>query len=171
MEMNPNIMKPAAFLDRDGVLNMDVGYVHQIEQFVWMDGALDAIRHLHLAGYHVLVVTNQSGIGRGLYSEAQFLELTRWTHEQAAAHGGLIAQTYYCPHHPTEGRGSYRITCDCRKPGTGMLKQAERDWQIDHAGSFLIGDKETDLECAEAFGIKGLQFSGGNLAAFVRQCV
>lgn len=162
-------VKPAVFLDRDGVLNIDSGYVYEISKFQWAEGALEAVKLLHLAGYYVFVVTNQSGIGRGLYSEVQFNELTHWIHEQVEIHGGLITATYFCPHHPTEGLGVYRKICLCRKPKTGMLKMAFENWPISKSESVLIGDKTSDLECAQNFGIRGILFEGGNLETFVKK--
>ncbi len=164
-------LRPAAFLDRDGILNHDTGYIHRSADFVWVDGAIDAIRYLNERNYLTFVVTNQAGIARGLYSEADVLALHGWVGEQLAYSSARIDAFYFCPHHPTEGAPPYRITCECRKPSPGMLLSAMREWPVNLAGSFLIGDRQTDLEAATAAGIPGYLFSGGNLLPFVRRIV
>lgn len=150
--------RPAAFLDRDGVLNIDHGYVHRIDTLDVVDGAAEAVRLLNEAGYLVIVVTNQSGVARGLYGED---DVTRFNAELArrlAADGARIDAFYYCPHHPDGVVARYAIACDCRKPKPGLLEQAARDFAIDRAASFLIGDKDGDQEAAAAFGIRGIRF-------------
>lgn len=146
---------PTALLDRDGVLNIDRGYVSRREDFVWTDGALAALGRLKRLGYRLVVVTNQSGIGRGYYSEDEFLELTAWIHAETP-----LDLTLYCPHSP-------EANCPARKPGTGMLDAADAIWPIDREKSFLIGDKARDLESAEAFGVARFLFSGGDLDVFL----
>ena len=164
-------LRPAAFLDRDGILNHDTGYIHRAADFIWVDGAIDAIRYLNERNYLIFVVTNQAGIARGLYSEADVLSLHGWVGEQLARSNAKVDAFYFCPHHPTEGAAPYRITCECRKPSPGMLLRAMREWPVDPAGSFLIGDRQTDLEAATAAGVPGHLFSGGNLLPFVRRIV
>ncbi|MGE0096067.1 MAG: D-glycero-alpha-D-manno-heptose-1,7-bisphosphate 7-phosphatase [Alphaproteobacteria bacterium] len=163
--------RPAAFLDRDGILNHDTGYIHRAEDFIWVDGAIEAIRYLNERDYLIFVVTNQAGIARGLYGETDVLTLHDWVSERLTVAGARIDAFYFCPHHPTEGPPAYRITCECRKPAPGMLLRAMREWPVDPAGSFLIGDRQTDLEAATAAGIPGHLFSGGNLLPFVRRIV
>jgi D-glycero-D-manno-heptose 1,7-bisphosphate phosphatase len=158
----------AAFLDRDGVLNVDQGYVHRPDQWIWTVGAVEAVRLLNEHGYRVIVVTNQSGIARGYFGEGELHRLVRWTDRQLAAAKAHIDATYYCPHHPTEGNGPYTISCSCRKPAPGLILQAMRDWRIDVGQSFLIGDRESDLRAARAAGIRGYLFRGGSLHSFVR---
>ena len=121
----------AAFLDRDGVINIDHAYVHRPEEFQFIDGALQACQRLVNAGYCLIVVTNQSGIGRGYYSEADFEKLCEWMKEQFAKAKAPITAIYYCPHHPTKALGAYRVTCNCRKPAPGMLLKAQVDYDID----------------------------------------
>jgi len=149
--------RPAAFLDRDGVLNRDAGYVWRPQDFEWLSGARQAIKILNDAGFFVVIATNQAGVARGLYREIDVASLHRWINEDLAVDGAHIDAFYYCPHHPTEGVGAYRRICDCRKPAPGMLLQAMRDWPIDRAASFMIGDKDIDLEAAHAAGIRGIR--------------
>ena len=155
-------LKPAAFLDRDGVLNVDRDYVHRIDQVEWIAGAAEAIKLLNDAGYLVIVVTNQSGVARGYYDEATIGILHAHMQTWLAARGAHIDAFYYCPHHPEGSVARYALACDCRKPKPGLLEQAARDFDIDRAGSFLIGDKDADQEAAAAFGIRGIKFDAGS---------
>ena len=116
--------KPAAFLDRDGVLNVDIGWLHKPQDCVWMDGAKEAVRLLNAANYFVFVVTNQAGVARGLYDEAKVLELHDWMSGELAAVGAHVDAYYYCPHHPEGIVASYRQACACRKPAPGMIERA-----------------------------------------------
>lgn len=143
----------AVFLDRDGTLNVDHGYVHQIDDFQFIAGAIEALLKLKQAGYLLVLVTNQSGIARGYFSETQFLQLTEWFDWSLADRGVDFDGIYYCPHHP-EGLGEYREICDCRKPKPGMLTQAIEELDIDPARSVMVGDKLEDLLAAEAAGVK-----------------
>ena len=154
----PTAAKPAAFLDRDGVLNIDKEYVHRADQLEWIDGVPEAIRLLNDAGYLVIVVTNQSGVARGFYDEAAIGTLHAHMRDYLAARGARIDAFYYCPHHPDGKVAAYTMHCDCRKPGTGMFEQAARDWRIDRSKSFMIGDKDIDVEAATAFGIRAAKF-------------
>ena len=160
-------LRPAAFLDRDGVVNTDRGYVHLPEDFEWTPGILPAIRALNDANYAVIFVTNQSGIGRGYYTENDFLSLSRWMLDEADREGALIDAVYYCPHHPEGEPGPYRLTCPARKPGTGMLERAQLEFSLDKARSFLIGDRESDLGAAIAFGIEYSLFESGDVQAVI----
>jgi D-glycero-D-manno-heptose 1,7-bisphosphate phosphatase len=150
--------RPVAFLDRDGVLNIDHGYVHRPDQLEWIDGAPAAVRLLNEAGFVVVVVTNQSGVARGIYDEDTVQRFHDHMQGVLAQHGARIDAFYYCPHHPDGPVAQYAMRCDCRKPGTGMLDQAAKDWPVDRARSFLIGDKDIDMQAASAFGIKGVMF-------------
>jgi D-glycero-D-manno-heptose 1,7-bisphosphate phosphatase len=151
--------RPAAFLDRDGVLNVDYGYVHRPEQLEWIDGAPEAVRLLNMAGYYVLVVTNQSGIARGYYDDGAVKLFHAHMQHSLKAHGAHIDAFYYCPHHPEGIIKSLAVPCRCRKPGTGLLEQAARDCPIDINASFLIGDREDDMAAAAAFNIRGVKFN------------
>jgi D-glycero-D-manno-heptose 1,7-bisphosphate phosphatase len=160
-ELQERRRRPAAFLDRDGVLNEDAGYTHRPDQLVWMPGALDAVRSLNRAGYYVFVVTNQAGIARGYYDEGAVRRLHLHMQEQLIAHGAHIDAFYFCPHHPDGVVKELAVTCRCRKPGPGLLEQAAQDWPIDLDRSFLVGDKDSDMDAARAFGIDGVRFVPG----------
>jgi D-glycero-D-manno-heptose 1,7-bisphosphate phosphatase len=146
-------MRRAAFLDRDGVINVDTGYVHRIEDFEFVPGTLEACRELARRGWLLVLATNQSGIGRGLYTERDFQALTDWMRGRFEESGAPLAGVYYCPHHPTDALGGFRIRCDCRKPQPGMLLQAARELSLDFAQSILFGDKCEDLLAAQSAGI------------------
>ena len=163
--------RPAAFLDRDGVLNHDAGFVHRPEDFRWIEGAQEAVRYLKERGCLVFVVTNQSGVAQGLYEESDVAALHGWINRELARVGTQVDAFYYCPHHPEGARARYRRVCDCRKPAPGMLRQAMAEWPVDAARSFLIGDQPRDLEAAEAAGVRGYLFSGGNLLDMARAIV
>jgi D-glycero-D-manno-heptose 1,7-bisphosphate phosphatase len=154
--------RPAAFLDRDGVLNVDHGYVYRPDQLEWIAGAAEAVRLLNEAGYLVLVVTNQSGIARGYFDEAAMHRLHAHMEESLQTQGAHIDAFYYCPHHPEGSVKELAVRCQCRKPEPGMLEQAAREWPIDLGGSFLIGDKDADITAAAAFHIRGIKFDAKN---------
>ena len=143
----------AAFLDRDGVINVDYGYTVRIADFSFVEGVLPAARILSDAGFTLVVVTNQSGIGRGMFTLEEFQTLTDWMREQFAAAGAPLAGVYHCPHHPTDAVGEYRRDCDCRKPAPGMLLAAARDLDLDLSQSMMFGDRASDLEAARAAGV------------------
>ncbi|OOF58658.1 D-glycero-beta-D-manno-heptose 1,7-bisphosphate 7-phosphatase [Rodentibacter myodis] len=138
-------MNKAVFLDRDGTLNIDYGYVHDIDHFKFIDGVIETLRELKSMGYLLVLVTNQSGIARGYFSEEQFLQLTEWMDWSLAEQGVDLDGIYYCPHHP-EGKGEYQEDCDCRKPKSGMLLQAIKELKIDPTQSVMVGDKIDDLK-------------------------
>ena len=145
-------MPKAAFLDRDGVINIDRAYVHKIEDFDWVPGALEAARALSDAGYLIVVVTNQSGIGRGYYGEADFARLTDWMKARFAEAGAPLAGVYFCPHHPEKANPPYRTDCLCRKPHPGMLLKAAADLGIDLSSSIMFGDKPSDMTAGRSAG-------------------
>lgn len=160
--------KPIAFLDRDGVINIDHGYVSDPDRFTWVDGAIDAIRLLNDSGYRVVIVTNQAGIARGYYTEEQFLSFADWIDDQLAIAGAHVDAWYYCPYHQDADLVQYRRDSKCRKPKPGMLLDAIADFGPDLDRSFLIGDKESDIEAAENAGVSGYLFDERmNLKEFV----
>ncbi len=153
--------RPALFLDRDGTINVDHGYVFRVEEFDFIPGAPEAIRRAKEAGYLVIVVTNQAGVARGLYTEADIHELHRHLDRELARYGGVIDAYYYCPHHPDRGNEPYRRECACRKPLPGMLLQAAIDLDLDLGRSFLVGDKRSDLEAGIAAGCRAILVATG----------
>jgi D,D-heptose 1,7-bisphosphate phosphatase len=162
------LRRRALFLDRDGVLNVDHGYVGSRERFEWVPGALDAIRYATQAGWHVFVVTNQSGVGRGYYDEAAVQSLLDWMADEARRAGGTIDDARYCPFHEAAALEAYRRASDWRKPAPGMLLDLIRAWELDPARCVMIGDQPTDMAAAAAAGVTGHLFPGGNLLDFVR---
>ncbi len=160
-------MKPAVFFDRDGVLNIDKGYIFQPKDFEWNEGAREAIALLSQKDYLVFVVTNQSGVARGFYSEDDIKNLHAFMQEELAKIGTQIDAFYYCPHHPDGSVPGYTRECDCRKPAPGMIEAALGDFAIDKEKTFLVGDKPTDVKAAENAGIKGYLYKQGNLKNFV----
>lgn len=152
--MPVEIMKRRAlFLDRDGVVNLEKNYVHKAEDFHFIDGIFEACKAFQEAGYLIVVITNQSGIGRGYYTEADFHGLNDWMKEEFKKHGITIDGIYFCPHHPEEAQGDYRVKCACRKPAPGMILRAAEELGIDLGGSVLVGDKESDIAAGLAAGV------------------
>ncbi|PPQ40115.1 D-alpha,beta-D-heptose 1,7-bisphosphate phosphatase [Rhodoblastus acidophilus] len=143
-------MKPALFLDRDGVINVDHGYVSRPEDFEFTAGAFQLARAGAEADWPVIVVTNQSGIARGFYSEQEFCELTAWMVERFRAEGARIAGVYHCPHHPEGSVDAYRADHDWRKPKPGMFLAARDDLGVDLQRSIMVGDQGSDIEAAAA---------------------
>ncbi len=163
--------RPAAFLDRDGVINHDDNYVHRPEQIRWIDGAREAIRWLNDAGYYVFAVTNQAGVARGYYGEDDVKSLHGWMQDELQAAGAHIDCFEYCPDHPEGVVERYRRVSEMRKPGPGMILKLQKEWNVEMDGSFMIGDRDIDMQAAAAAGIAGHQFPGGNLLDFVRRHV
>lgn len=143
----------ALFLDRDGVINVNRGYVHTAEQTEWVPGIFELCSAARDAGYKLVVVTNQAGIARGYYSESEFLDYTRWMHEEFTVRGVEILATFYCPHHPIAGVGEFRVLCECRKPAPGMFTTATRLLGLIPKESIMLGDKDSDLVAAASAGI------------------
>ena len=164
MNTIPLPKRPAIFFDRDGVLNIDKGYVSRREDFVWVDGARQALALARSKEYLSIVVTNQSGIARGLYTLDDMHHLHEWMQEDASQFSAKIDAFYFCPFH-NEGSVLEFVVRDHpdRKPNPGMILRAAQDFNIDLKASLLIGDKETDLKAAERAGVRSILFEGGNL--------
>lgn len=145
--------KVAIFLDRDGVINQDTGYVGSVDDFHFIDGVIEAMQLLKKKGYCLVVVTNQSGIARGYFTEEAFMQLTEWMDWSLADRDVDLDGIYYCPHHPEASVEAYRQQCDCRKPAPGMLLDAAKHLKLDMAASYLVGDKLSDLQAAKAAGV------------------
>ena len=145
-------MRGAAFLDRDGVLNLDIGYAHRAEQIQWVEGAAKAIALLNRQNLFVFVVTNQSGIARGFYSEGDVNRLHTWMTAELLSQGARIDAFAYCPHYSEGEIAAYREVCTCRKPAPGMLLAAAQDLSLDPHASWMIGDRDSDVQAAHNAG-------------------
>lgn len=143
----------AAFLDRDGVLNFDHGYVHKIQDFTFIPGVFEALQLLEHAGYLVVVITNQSGIARGYFTDREFKSLSKWMRERLRAENINLTAVYHCPHLKDAIVEEYRHDCNCRKPMPGMINAACLDWDIDASKSVLFGDKDSDIQAGIAAGV------------------
>ena len=145
---------PTVFLDRDGTINEEVNYLHRPEDLHLLPGAAEAIRLWNEAGFRVVVVTNQAGVARGYYSEADVEALHQYMNQVLGEKGAHIDGFYYCPHHPEHGIGAYRVQCHCRKPETGMFEAADRDCPVDRKHSYMVGDKWLDTQAGARFGLR-----------------
>ena len=163
--------RPAVFLDRDGVLNVDSAYPHRPDQIEWSEGAHQAVKSFNDAGYFVFVVTNQAGVAHGFYDEDAVRGLHRWMNAELRRSGAHVDDWRYCPFHPEAKVEAYRGLHPWRKPGAGMLVDLMEHWPVDASRSFLIGDRESDLEAARSAGIPSHLFSGGSLAAFAARII
>ena len=148
--------KAAVFLDRDGTIIEEVGYLDTIEQLKLLPGAAQAIRQLNRAGIPAIMLTNQSGVARGYFSESLVELLHQRLRQLLAAESARLDAVYYCPHHPTAGQPPYRRRCHCRKPKPGMVEQAVVDLSLKNRRFFVVGDKKTDLELADRIGADGI---------------
>jgi rfaE bifunctional protein nucleotidyltransferase chain/domain len=146
-------LRRAAFIDRDGVINIDHGYLHRWEDCRWVPGAVEGLRRLQAAGYLLIVVTNQSGIARGYYTEVQYQAFTERMVRALADEGVVIARVYHCPHHPDGSVPGLNVSCLCRKPAPGMLLQAVKDFDLDADASLIVGDKGSDIEAGRLAGL------------------
>lgn len=153
-------MNKAVFLDRDGTINVDKDYLYKIEDFEYLPGAIEGLRLFQEQGYLLIVITNQSGIARGFYSEEDYLRLDKWMKEDLAQKGVKITASYYCPHLPGAKVSEYSMECYCRKPKLGLFYQAAKDWDIDIDNSIAIGDKLRDIAISEVSKCKGILFAG-----------
>lgn len=151
--MKPQEKRRALFLDRDGVINHEYGYVHRPEDFEFKDGIFELCRAAQHQGFLIIVVTNQAGIARGYYTEADFLHLTGWMSVEFEKHDIMITRVYYCPFHPVHGIGKYKSDSPDRKPNPGMLFRARDEYNISLVDSILIGDKVSDIDSGITAGI------------------
>lgn len=159
-------MKPAVFLDRDGTMIHDVGYLRRVDEVRWFPATIDAIRLFNRAGYLVCVTTNQSGIGRGHYTEADLASIHADMDRVLTTAGARVDGWFHCPHHPEAEVPEYRTVCECRKPRPGMIRQAEARFPIDLSRSFVVGDKMLDIGLALEVGARGILVRtgyGGNV--------
>ena len=166
-QTNPKT-RPAIFFDRDGVLNKDRDYVYKIDDWYWIEGAIEAIKRSNELDYFVFVVTNQSGVGRGYYTEQDVHIIHTHMQDELKNHGAHIDAIRYCPHHRDALLIEYKIECECRKPAPGMLRNLLSSWPVNVSKSVLVGDKSTDLEAAEKAGIDSLLYEGGDLSALLK---
>lgn len=157
-------LTPALFLDRDGVINLDKGYVHQAAECEFVEGIFDLVKRANALGYKVIVVTNQAGIARGYYTEAQFQDFSDWMKNEFSRNQAHIDEIYFCPHHPVHGLGQYHIECDCRKPAPGMFLKAQAAFNIDMQASVMVGDNISDVEAAIAARVRHLNL-------FISNCI
>jgi len=146
-------MNKAVFLDRDGTINVEKNYVHKIKDFEFLRGAVEGIKILNEHDFKVIVITNQSGIGRGYYEIKDVKKLHDFINVELNKHHAHIDAFYYCPHHPAEARGKYKITCKCRKPEAGLLEIAIKDFDLDRKKSFMVGDQKIDVEAGKKAGL------------------
>ena len=146
-------MNRVVFLDRDGTINKEVEYLHRPEDLVILPGVTEGIRMLKEAGFSIVVVTNQAGVARGYYGEADVLRLHEYLNFCLRKEGAEIDGFYYCPHHPVHGIGEYKKECRCRKPGIGMFEKAEERFSVDKGHSYMIGDKLLDVEAGNRYGV------------------
>ena len=162
------MLKPAAFFDRDGVINEEKNYVYKSLDFEWIEGSQESIKFLNENNYHVFVISNQSGIARGLYTKKDVAKLHKYINAELKKIGAYIDEFFISPYHPLYPK-KFKNLAHLRKPNIGMLEQADSKWSIDKGNSFLIGDKEIDIECAKNYGIRGHLFSSGNLLDFIKR--
>ena len=157
------MLTKAIFFDRDGTLNVEKNFLIDPKDFEWIPGAIDSIRFCNENDFLAIVVTNQSGIARGYFTESDVENLHQWMNSELKKFNARIDDFFYCPHHPNANVEKYRVDCDCRKPKSGLIECAVEKYQIDRKASLLIGDADRDVESANRAGIRGVKFSGGNL--------
>ena len=152
--LKKNIYKPCVFLDRDGIINKDFGYVYQKKNFSWNKKIFKTIKLINDSNYRVIIISNQAGIGKGYYKEKDLNKLNYWMLNEFIKRGSFIDDIYYCPYHPDAKIKKYKKKTNLRKPGNGMILKALKDWEIIKSRSFLVGDQDTDILCGKKSGIK-----------------
>ena len=159
----------AVFLDRDGTINIEKHYLYKIEEFEFVTGVLEGLKLLQQMGYSLVIVTNQSGIGRGYYSEDDFLKLNNWMLLSLEESGIHVEKVYYCPHLPDAKIEEYRVECNCRKPALGMYEEAIREFDIDLSQSFAVGDKLRDCSICESTACRGFLIGSNEKEEIIQQ--
>lgn len=159
--MNKDNKTPAVFLDRDGTLNVDSGYPSSLADIELLPGAIEAVKLLNAHELPVIVITNQSGIARGMFGEEDVQEIHAGIKQQFADAGSVISDFYYCPHHATKGQGTYLLDCDCRKPKSGMFLQAAKDYKLNLESCYMVGDKLSDVEAGLRLNMPGILVATG----------
>ena len=168
MSAEARVPRPAVFFDRDGTINADEkGYMHRPEELVFLPGAIAAVKRINALGYYAFLITNQSGVARGYFSEAELKTLLDWMRSELAKDGAVIDDVRYCPHHPSGTVEGYLEDHPWRKPKPGMILDLMQHWPVVTEGSFVIGDRDSDIAAAQAAGLPGFLFEGGDLDAFV----
>jgi D-glycero-D-manno-heptose 1,7-bisphosphate phosphatase len=167
-ELGACMNRPALFLDRDGVLNVDHGYVGSRDRWEWVQNAREAVALATSHGWHVFLVTNQAGVARGLYGQNEVDSLLAWAADALRAAGGTLDDWRYCPYHKEGVVEAYRRDSDWRKPAPGMLLDLIRAWDLEPRHCLMVGDKDLDMQAAAAAGVRGALFPGGDLLAFLR---
>lgn len=166
--MSDPALRGAVIFDRDGVLNEDVGYAHRPDQIRWVEGAVDAVREVNARGWFAFVATNQSGVARGFFTEGDVGALHAWMAQELARADARIDAFVYSPYHPQAPLEAYRRDAPCRKPGAGMILNLFARFPVDPARAILIGDRQSDLDAAQAAGIAGLRYTGGSVLERLR---
>ena len=156
----------AVFLDRDGTINVDKGFVHDKEHWEYLDGALNGLKKISEFGYLLIIITNQSGIARGYYSEEEYLLFEKWYLDDLRKNGINIQKVYYCPHLPDAVVSKYAVSCNCRKPKTGLFWQAQREFGLELNRCFAIGDNERDLAITLESDVRGIMISDSTKGPF-----
>ena len=154
-------MKPAVFIDRDGTISEEIGYINHVSRFRLFPYSADAIKKLHECGFLAIVITNQAGVARGYFSEDMVQSVHRRMTDELSLAGTALDAIYYCAHHPSVGEPPYRLDCDCRKPKPGLLKRAAGDFNIDLSTSWMVGDRYSDIELAANAGVKSVLVLSG----------
>ena len=162
-------MNKAIFLDRDGTINVEKNYLHKIDEFEFIPGTVESLKLLQKAGYKLIVITNQSGIARGLYAEKEFLNLNDWMLSEIEKSGVIVDKVYYCPHHPEAKIKEYRIDCNCRKPKLGLFEKAIDEFNLDLSGCYAIGDKIRDCSICMISECKGFLIGNNEKQEIIEQ--